>query len=344
MPFYVLFPRYGLIYNQKYIPGVMVLKYRKLGKNGVKVSEISLGSWLTYGGSYGKERTEACIRKAYDLGINYFDTADVYGGGQTYPGASEEVLGEILQDFPRSSYVLATKTFWPVGDGPNDRGLSRKHIMEQCNASLKRLKTDYVDIFYCHRYDPDTPIDETLRALDDLIRQGKVLYSGVSEWSATQIADGVHTTRYLNLNPIAVNQPIYNIFNRYIEDEVMPLCSREGIGLAVFSPLAQGVLTGKYKKGQEVPKDSRAADDSASQSISRYLTDDILTIVEKLEDIASDHGMALSQLSLAWILTHPEISSVIIGASKPEQIEENVKAAGKTLDHSTMEEIEKILA
>lgn len=319
------------------------MEYRKLGRYGVKVSEISLGSWLTYGASYGKERTEACIRKAYDLGINYFDTADVYGMGQTHAGAAEEILGEILPDFPRSSYVLATKTFWPVGDGPNDRGLSRKHIIEQCNASLKRLKTDYVDIFYCHRYDPDTPLDETLRAIDDLIRQGKVLYAGISEWTATQIADGVHTTRHLNLNPIAVNQPIYNMLNRYIEDEVMPLCSREGIGLAVFSPLAQGVLTGKYRKGQEIPKDSRAADESAGRGVSRLLTDEVLTKVEKLEAVASDLGMSLAQLSLAWILTHPEISSVIIGASRPEQIEENVKAAGKTLDQETMEAIGEIL-
>lgn len=321
----------------------MILNYRRLGRYGLKVSEIALGSWLTYGGTYGKERAEACVRKAYDLGINYFDTADVYGNGQTYPGAAEEVLGEILSDFSRNSYVLATKTFWPVGDGPNDRGLSRKHIMEQCNASLKRLNTDYVDIFYCHRYDPETPVDETLRALEDLTRQGKVLYTGVSEWSASQITEGVHTARNLNLNPIAVNQPIYNMFNRYIEDEVMPLCSREGIGLAVFSPLAQGVLTGKYKKGQEIPEDSRAADKSVGKGVARYLDDDTLTKVEKLEKIALDHDMALSQLALAWILTHEEISSVIIGASKPEQIEENVKAAGRILDDSTMDEIQKIL-
>lgn len=321
----------------------MILKYRRLGRYGVKVSEIALGSWLTYGGSYGKERAQACVRKAYDLGINYFDTADVYGAGQTYPGASEELLGEILQGFPRSSYVLATKAFWPVGDGPNDRGLSRKHIVEQCNASLKRLKTDYVDIFYCHRYDPETPLDETLRAIEDLIRQGKVLYTGISEWSATQIAEGIHVSKYLNLNPIAVNQPIYNMLDRYIEDEIMPLCGKEGIGLAVFSPLAQGILTGKYKKGREIPKDSRAADDSAAKSITKYLNDDILTKVEKLGEIAANQGMTLPQLALAWILTHPEISSVIIGASKPEQIEENVKAAGKTLDESTMKEIEEIL-
>src|SRR5690554_852868 len=258
----------------------MILKYRRLGRYGLKVSEISLGSWLTYGGSYGKERAQACIRRAYDLGINYFDTANVYGAGQTYPGAAEEVLGDVLKDVPRSSYVLATKAFWPVGDGPNDRGLSRKHIVEQCNASLKRLNTDYVDIFYCHRYDPETPIEETLMALDDLVRQGKVLYVGVSEWSAVQIAEGVHTTDRLNLNPIAVNQPVYNMFNRYIEDEVMSTCHKNGIGLAVFSPLAQGVLTGKYRKGQAVPSDSRAADKDTKHHIERYLTDDNLDRVE----------------------------------------------------------------
>ncbi|MGI6704802.1 MAG: aldo/keto reductase family protein [Clostridia bacterium] len=317
--------------------------YRKLGKFGVKVSEISLGSWLTYGGSYGQERTEACIKKAYDLGINYFDTADVYGSGQTYPGAAEEVLGGVLKDFPRSSYVLATKTFWPVGDGPNDRGLSRKHIMEQCHASLKRLKTDYVDIFYCHRYDPKTPLEETMRALDDLIRQGKVLYAGVSEWSATQIADGAHTARALNLHPIAVNQPVYNMFNRYIEEEVIPVCVREGIGLAVFSPLAQGVLTGKYKKGQGIPEDSRAADEKVRHYIERYLTDDILDKVEKISAIAGDYGLSVAQFALAWILQRKEISSVIIGASKPEQIEENIKAVGVELYQDTMEAVEEIL-
>ena len=200
----------------------------------------------------------------------------MYGSGQTYPGAAEEVLAKALKEFPRSSYVLATKTFWPVGDGPNDRGLSRKHIIEQCNASLKRLNTDYVDIFYCHRYDPETPLDETMRALDDLVRQGKVLYIGISEWNETQTLDGVYMARELNLNPIAVNQPVYNMLNRYIEDGVMQVCDREGIGLAVFSPIAQGVLTGKYKKGQKPPEGSRATDEKTSHFINRYLTDENL--------------------------------------------------------------------
>lgn len=319
------------------------MKYRKVGRYGLKVSEIALGSWLTYGGSYGQEQANACVKKAYDLGINYFDTADVYGAGQTYPGAAEEILAKALKDFPRSSYVLATKTFWPVGDGPNDRGLSRKHIMEQCHASLKRLNTDYVDIFYCHRYDPDTPIDEVMRALDDLVHQGKVLYVGVSEWSPAQILDGVYTARQLNLNPIAINQPVYNMLNRYIEKEVMPICAREGIGLAVFSPLAQGVLTGKYKKGGGIPEGSRAADPKVGHFVQGYLTDENLDKVEKLKNIAAENGLTVAQLALAWILQHKEISSVIIGASRPEQIEENVKAVGVTLDESTMNAIEEIL-
>jgi L-glyceraldehyde 3-phosphate reductase len=319
------------------------MQYRKLGRYGLKVSEVSLGSWLTYGGTYGEDRTEACVKRAYELGINYFDTADVYGSGQTYPGAAEEVLAKALKDFPRSSYVLATKTFWPVGDGPNDRGLSRKHIIEQCNASLKRLNTDYVDIFYCHRYDPETPLDETMRALDDLVRQGKVLYIGISEWNETQTLDGVYMARELNLNPIAVNQPVYNMLNRYIEDGVMQVCDREGIGLAVFSPIAQGVLTGKYKKGQKPPEGSRATDEKTSHFINRYLTDENLDKVEMLKSIAENHGITLAQLALAWILQHREISSVIIGSSKPEQIDENVKAVGVKLDNDTMKEINGIL-
>lgn len=319
------------------------MKYRKLGKYGIKVSEIALGSWLTYGAAYGQERAVDCIKKAYDLGVNYFDTADVYGVGQTYPGAAEEVLGDVLKEFPRSSYVLATKTFWPVGEGPNDRGLSRKHIVEQCNASLKRLNTDYVDIFYCHRYDPDTPIEETLMALDDLVRQGKVLYVGISEWSSVQIAEGIYTTKSLNLNPIAVNQPSYNMFNRYIEDEVMPLCAKEGIGLAVFSPLAQGVLTGKYRKGEPIPADSRAADKDTKHHVEHYLTAQNLDKVEKLRAIAGDLDISLSQLALAWILQKEEISSVIIGATKPEQVEENCKASGIELSDDVMKTIEDIL-
>jgi len=304
---------------------------------------MALGSWLTYGGSYGQEQADACVKKAYDLGINYFDTADVYGAGLTHPGAAEEVLAKSLEDFSRSSYVLATKAFWPVGDGPNDGGLSRKHIMEQCNASLKRLKTDYVDIFYCHRYDPETPVDEVMRALDDLIHQGKILYAGVSEWSATQILDAQDTAKRLNLNPIAINQPSYNMLNRYIEKEVMPMCSREGMGIAVFSPVAEGVLTGKYKKGQELPKGSRAADPKVGHFVERYLTEESLDKVERISKIALENNITTAQLALAWILHHREISAVIIGASRPEQIEENVKAIDVTLDETTMEAIEEAL-
>jgi len=320
------------------------MNYRKIGRHGVKVSEMALGSWLTYGGAYGQEQADACVKKAYDLGINYFDTADVYGAGQTHPGAAEEVLARSLAGFSRSSYVLATKAFWPVGDGPNDRGLSRKHIMEQCNASLKRLNTEYVDIFYCHRYDPETPVDEVMRSLDDLVHQGKVLYAGVSEWSATQILDGQSTARQLNLNPIAINQPAYNMLNRYIEKEVMPMCAREGLGIAVFSPVAEGVLTGKYKKGQELPKGSRAADPKVGHFVERYLTDANLDKVERLSSIASDNGLTMAQMALAWILHHREISSVIIGASRPEQIGENAKAVDVMLDDDTMKAIDEVLS
>jgi L-glyceraldehyde 3-phosphate reductase len=320
------------------------MNYRKIGCHGVKVSEMALGSWLTYGGAYGQEQADACVKKAYDLGINYFDTADVYGAGQTHPGAAEEVLAKSLEGFARSSYVLATKTFWPVGDGPNDRGLSRKHIMEQCNASLKRLNTDYVDIFYCHRYDPETPVDEVMRALDDLVHQGKVLYAGVSEWSATQILDAQSTARQLTLNPIAINQPAYNMLNRYIEKEVMPMCTREGLGIAVFSPVAEGVLTGKYKKGQELPKGSRAADPKVGHFVERYLTDENLDKVERLSLIASDNSVTMAQMALAWILHHKEISSVIIGASRPEQIEENAKAVDVVLDSNTINAIDEVLS
>lgn len=319
------------------------MNYRKIGRYGIKVSEVALGSWLTYGGAYGQDQADACVQRAYDLGINYFDTADVYGAGQTHPGAAEEVLATSLQGIARSSYVLATKTFWPVGDGPNDKGLSRKHIMEQCEASLKRLHTDYVDIFYCHRYDPETPVDEVMRALDDLVHQGKVLYAGVSEWSASQILDGQSTARQLNLNPIIINQPAYNMLNRYIEKEVMAMCDREGLGIAVFSPLAEGVLTGKYRKGQELPKGSRAADPTVGHFVERYLTEDNFAKVEQLSAIAADNSISMAQLALAWILHHREISSVIIGASRPEQIEENVKAVDVVLDDATMTVIDEVL-
>lgn len=314
------------------------MQYRRLGGSGLKVSEISLGSWLTYGMSVEKERAIATIDKAYELGINFFDTANVYANGE-----AERVVGEALRKYPRESYVLATKVFWPMGSGPNDKGLSRKHVFEQAHASLKRLGTDYVDIYYCHRYDPETPVDETLRTIDDLVRQGKVLYVGVSEWTAAQIQEALQTAdRYL-LDRIVVNQPVYNMFNRYIEKEIIPLSERNGIGQVVFSPLAQGLLTGKYRKGEPLPENSRAADPKAGSMIQKMLTDDRLEKVDQLRTVADELGITLSQLALAWVLRQPNVASALIGASRPEQVEENVKASGITLSDDVLERIEQIL-
>jgi voltage-dependent potassium channel beta subunit len=305
----------------------------------LKVSEISLGSWLTFGNTVEKEQAVATIHKAYELGINFFDTANVYNRGE-----AEKVVGEALAAFPRSSYVLATKVFWPMDEGPNDRGLSRKHVFEQLHASLKRLNVEYVDIYYCHRYDPETPVEETLRTIDDMIRQGKVLYAGVSEWTAAQIEEAVRIAdRYL-LDRIIVNQPVYNMFNRYIEKEVMPVSSKHGIGQVVFSPLAQGLLTGKYRKGQAIPAGSRAADSRINSFLNRMLTDETLDKVEQLIGVADELGIRLSQLALAWILRQPDIASALIGASRPEQVEENVKAIDVKLSPDVLERIETILA
>ncbi|MDP4172014.1 MAG: aldo/keto reductase family protein [Bacillota bacterium] len=313
------------------------MEYRRLGKTGLKVSEISLGSWLTYGGYVEEQKATASIDKAFDLGINFIDTANVYKRGE-----AEVVVGKALQKFSRDSYVLATKAFWPMGEGPNDRGLSRKHVIEQCNASLKRLGTDYVDIFYCHRFDPETPLEETLRALDDLIRQGKVLYAGVSEWTAEQISEAVHLADKKLLDRIVVNQPHYSMLHRYIEKEIIPVSEKHGIGQVVFSPLAQGVLTGKYQKGEKAPAGSRAAQENLG-SLFGLLTDENLDKVEHLKVIASDHDLTLSQLALAWILRQSNVASAIVGASRPEQLEENVKASGVKLSTETIERIEEIL-
>lgn len=314
------------------------MKYRRLGNSGVKISEVGLGSWLTYGETIGQNTAEDCIHKAYDLGVNFFDTANVYNQGE-----AEKVVGKAIKSFPRDSYVLASKVYFPMGDGPNDRGLSRKHIMEQCDASLKRLGVDYLDLYQCHRFDEESPTEETLMALDDLVRQGKILYYGVSEWSAAQITDAVHITKERNLHPLISNQPVYNMLNRYIEDEVLPVSEANGIGQVVFSPLAQGVLTGKYKPGQEVPSDSRAANKQINNFIQGYLKDDVLEGVARLDGIAGDLGVKLSQLAVAWILRQPGVSSAIVGASRPSQVEENVKAADIELTHDVLEEIDSIL-
>jgi voltage-dependent potassium channel beta subunit len=311
------------------------MNYRRMGRTGLKVSEISLGSWLTYGGYVEQERSAAAIHKAYELGINSFDTANVY-----HQGEAEKVMGAILKSYPRDSYVLATKVFWPMGQGPNDRGLSRKHVMEQAHASLKRLGTDYVDIYYCHRFDPETPVDETLRAIDDLIRQGKVLYAGVSEWTAAQMAEALGVAdRYL-LDRIVVNQPQYNLFERYIEKDIIALGEAKGIGQIVFSPLAQGLLAGKYDSLDNIPSDSRAAQ---LEWVRKGITQEKLDKVQRLAVLARDNGLTTGQLALAWILRQPNVASALIGASRPEQVEENVKASGVVLSSDTLTAIEEIV-
>ncbi|HWR42590.1 aldo/keto reductase family protein [Sporomusa sp.] len=314
------------------------MQYRYLGNSGLQLSEISLGSWLTYGNTTEKETAISIIRRAYELGINSFDTANVYALGE-----AELLVGEALRDFSRESYVLATKAFFPMGDGINDRGLSRKHVFEQVHASLKRLQVDYVDIFYCHRYDYQTPVQETLRTIDDLIRQGKILYAGVSEWTAAQITEALGVADKYLLDRIVVNQPPYNMLNRYIEKEVVPTCEKYGISQVVFSPLAQGMLTGKYQQNVPVPPDSRAADARTAPFLQRYFLEQNFRKVQQLKAIANELEVTLANLALAWVLAQPNITSAIIGATKLEQLNENVKAVDLVLAEEILNVIETIL-
>jgi aryl-alcohol dehydrogenase-like predicted oxidoreductase len=315
------------------------MEFRHLGKSGLLVSEIAYGNWITHGSQVEADAAQACVREALDVGITTFDTADVYAGTR-----AESVLGEALAGVRRESYELCTKVFWPTGEGPNDRGLSRKHIIESCNASLKRLQTDHIDLYQAHRFDVETPLVETLRAFDDLVRQGKVNYIGVSEWSADQLTQAVQIADDLGLDRLVSNQPQYSMLWRVIEAEVIPLSMREGIGQLVFSPLAQGVLTGKYKRGQPPPAGSRATDDKGGANfISRWLDDDVLSRVEQLQPLAADAGVSLANLSLAWVLHNPAVSSAIIGASRPEQVRENVNASGLKLDADLLARIDEIL-
>lgn len=304
-----------------------MLEYRNLGATGIKVSEISLGSWLTYGGYVDKQQAIATIDKAYEQGINFYDTANVYRRGE-----SEEVVGEALSKYPRSSYVLATKVRGPMGDLPNQEGLSRKHIMEQCDASLKRLKQEYIDLYYCHYPDTNTSIEETLRAMNDLVSQGKIMYVGISNMSTQEITRAVRVTDSFGLHPIAANQPLYNLFANDIEKEIIPLCERNGMGQVVYSPLAQGVLTGKYTSISEVPPTSRASVEEGAQAVRSWLKDEYITKAKRLQKLAAEYGLTLSQLALAWTLRIPNVSSAIIGASRPEQVEENCRASGLRLD------------
>jgi voltage-dependent potassium channel beta subunit len=314
------------------------MEYRHLGRSGLKISEIAYGNWLTHGSQVEEEAAAACVAAALDEGITTFDTADVYAGTR-----AEEVLGRALHGVRRESLEIFTKVYWPVGRGPNDRGLSRKHIIESAHNSLRRLQTDYLDLYQAHRYDHETPLEETLRAFDDLVRQGKVLYVGVSEWRADEIAAAVRIAGQMGFDKIVSNQPQYSMIWRVIEAEVIPLCEKEGIGQIVFSPIAQGVLTGKYLPGAAAPAGSRATDASGSAFIKGYLTDDILARVQQLRPLAEQAGLTLAQMAVAWTLQNPNVSAAIVGATRPEQVRENVRASGVRLDHEVMRRIDDIL-
>ena len=309
------------------------MKRRQLGDSDLEVSEISLGSWLTYSGGVEREHTEACTRAAFDAGINFFDTANVYG-----VGAAEEAWGEILADYERSSYVLATKVYFPMSE--QDVGLSREQIAKQIDASLARLRTDYVDLYQCHRFDPDTPIEETMEALTEVVESGKARYIGFSEWTPEQIRAGLEVAGAAKL---VSSQPQYNMIWRAPEAEVLELCAANGISQIVWSPLAQGVLTGKYTPGSEPPADSRAASDEMSFAIERYMDDRVLEAVQGLGAIADEAGLTMTELALAWVLRRPELASAIIGASRPEQVHANVAASGIELSADTLAAIDAAL-
>ncbi len=316
------------------------MQYRRLGRSGIRVSEIALGSWLTYGTVTEQDVGEACVRTAYELGVNHFDCANVYGNR---PHAAEEFLAKALRPFDRSSYVLTTKAFWPVGDGVNQRGLSRKHLRVELERSLRALETDFVDIFYCHRYDPDTELEEVLDTLNDFVSQGKVLYAGISEWTVSQIADAARVGERLGLRPLRASQPIYNLLNRNIEPEILPLCEKLGIGVVAFSPLAQGLLTGKYRAGEVPPQGSRAATQEISNFVSRSLNHETLETVKRLAQVAEEAGLSLVQLALAFVLRQRAVSSALIGASRPEQVLENVSAVEIRLQDDVIQAVEQAL-
>lgn len=317
------------------------MNYRKLGKSGLWVSEIALGNWITHGAQVDDTTAQACVHAALDCGITTFDTADVYSETR-----AESVLGVSLKGIRREGIELCTKVFHPTGSGYNDKGLSRKHIVEACHASLQRLQTDYIDVYYAHRFDATTPLEETFLALSDLVRQGKVLYVGVGEWTAEQIKLGAALAKELKV-PFIASQPQYSMLWRVIEAEVMPACEREGIGQVVWSPLAQGILSGKYAPDKPLPEGSRASTTAGSPFFERlagqWPRKEVLQAVERIRPIAEKCGLTPPQLSIAWVLQNQQVSSAIIGASKPEQVKENVKAAGVSLDPEVMGQINHIL-
>ncbi len=315
------------------------MEFRYLGKSGLKVSEIAYGNWLTHGSQVEEEAALACVRRALDEGITTYDTADVYANT-----AAESVLGRALEGVRRESVEILTKVFWPTGPGgPNDAGLGRKHIMESINGSLRRLQTDYVDVYQAHRFDHETPLEETMSAFADVVHSGKAHYIGVSEWTAGQIAAAHELARELHI-PLISNQPQYSMLWRVIEEQVVPTSDKLGVGQIVWSPIAQGVLTGKYKPGSAPPAGSRATDEGGgANTIAHLLTDETLNAVAKLEPIAADAGLSMAQLAVAWVLQNNNVSAAIIGASRPEQVSENVKAAGVRLEPAVLEAIDDAL-
>jgi len=312
------------------------MEFRRLGRSGLSISEISYGNWITHGSQVEEDQAVACVRAALDAGITTFDTADVYAGTR-----AEAVLGRALHGQRREGLEVFTKVFWPTGPGLNDRGLSRKHIMESIEGSLRRLQTDYVDLYQFHRYDWTTPLEETMVAVADLVHAGKVLYVGVSEWGAEQIREAHALATELKI-PLVSSQPQYSMLWRVIEAEVIPTCEELGIGQIVWSPIAQGVLTGKYVPGQAPPAGSRATDEkSGANFIRRWMDDDVLTRVQQLKPIAEQAGLSMAQLAVAWVLQQPNVSSAIVGATRPEQVQDNVKAAGVRLDAGIMKAIDE---
>ncbi|MFF7593917.1 aldo/keto reductase family protein [Streptomyces mirabilis] len=314
------------------------MEFRKLGRSGLTISEIAYGNWLTHGSQVEEDAALACVRAALDAGITTFDTADVYA--QT---RAESVLGRALKDERREGLEIFTKVFFPTGPGPNDRGLGRKHIMESIDNSLRRLQTDYVDLYQAHRYDPSVPLEEAMEAFADVVHSGKAHYIGVSEWTADQIRSAHALARELRI-PLVSSQPQYSMLWRVIEDEVVPTCEELGLGQIVWSPIAQGVLTGKYAPGAPLPAGSRATDEKGGATfVGRFLRDDVLERVQQLKPLAEQAGLSLAQLAVAWVLQNSNVSAAIIGASRPEQVTENVKAAGVKLEADLMQAIDTVL-
>ena len=310
------------------------MRYRRLGSSDLEVSEISLGSWLTFGGGISNAQAEASVSKAFDVGINFIDTANVYSSG-----GAEEFLGEVLAERPRDSYILATKLYFPFN---GERGLSREQVFKQIDASLARLQTDYVDLYQCHRYDKETPLEETMEALTEVVRQGKVRYLGFSEWSADQIRAALALVP--DVEKFVSSQPQYSLLYRVPEREVIALCKENGISQIVWSPLAQGALTGKYKPGEEPPAGTRAASQQMGWSMDRFRDDDVLRAVQNLAPIAEGLGITMAQLALAWVLREENVAAAIVGASRPSQVEENAAAAGIKLDAATLQAIDDAVA